>query len=85
MYEMLMGVFGMLISIISWYVKRQESRIDNLEKSLAEHRLEDVATYVPRTELQDFADKVRQDMKDIMQPVSMKLQSIEEYLRKDRH
>lgn len=84
MFEIVLAIMSMLISIIGWYLRKQENRISELESSLTEHRLEDVSKYLTRAEMLDFADRIKADMKDVISPVSVKLQSIEEYLREGK-
>jgi hypothetical protein len=82
--EIIGGLLALIISIVGFYVKRAYARMDEIQKELTEHRLVDVEKYVPRHEMQEFADKIRIDIQTIVNSIDRKLQSIEESLRSRR-
>ena len=79
--EIIGGLLTMITSIIGFYVRMAYTRMDEMQAELTKHRLEDVKEYVPRTEMQAFADRIRTDIQNIVNPLDRKLQSIEESLR----
>ena len=82
--EIIGGLLTLLTSIIGFYVKRAYTRMDEMQNELTKHRLEDVKEYVPRQELQAFAEGIRRDLQSMVNPIHVKLQSIEESLRDKR-
>lgn len=58
--------------------------MDELEKELTDHRLVDVGTYVPRSEMQEFANQIRVDIQGMNNNLDRKLESIESHLRSSR-
>lgn len=82
--EIFTGVFTLLFSIGSFYIKRLYNDMDALKKELTEHRLEDVEKFLPRSEMHEYAERIRNDVQGIINPVNSKLQSIEEFLRNRR-
>lgn len=87
-WEIVSGVVSLLLSIVSFFVRRLYTKLDNsdakieaLENALAEHRIEDVANYVKRDEMKTLWDSLKTEMRDLLAPMGSKLQSIEEFLR----
>jgi hypothetical protein len=75
---------GLLTSIVGFYVKKLYSDMDNLKEELHNHKVEDAKEYITRNEMKDVSASLKEDIKDILEPLSNKLQSIEEFLRKRR-
>ncbi len=88
MLEIAIAVGGILASIIGFYIKRLYREVDSVKKDikafrdeLTSHRVEDASRYLPRSEMNEFADRIKLDVQNTLQPMYSKLQSIEEYLR----
>ncbi len=86
--EIVSGVVSLIITVVSFFVKRLYTKLDELttktdalESALAEHRIDDVASYVKRDEMKTLGDSLKIEMKDLLAPMGAKLQSIEEFLR----
>lgn len=56
--------------------------MDTLERELTLHRVEDAAKFLPRSEMEAFANRIRDDITTIVQPLATKMQSVEEFLRR---
>lgn len=92
MLEIAIAIGGIIASIIGFYIKRLYREIDSVKndmkvmrEELTNHRVDGAARYLPREEMKEFADRIRQDVQSNLQPLFVKLQSIEEYLRKSPH
>lgn len=79
--EIILAVVGLMASALGFYVKQLYGRLDKLESHLQTHLVEDAAKYIPRAEMNEFADRIRSDVQAIVQPMLKQLQSIEEHLR----
>lgn len=82
--EISLAVVGLLASAVGFYVKMLYREIANLKGELQRHLVEDASKYLPRTEMNDITMRLRQDVQMMFTPLMEKLQSIEEYLRKER-
>lgn len=74
-------VLGTVVSIIGFYIRGLYSRVEALEKEMADHRVEDVKEYVRHRDLQIL----KEDIKEILAPLAAKMENIESHLRERRH
>lgn len=79
--EIIIAVVGLIASGVVFYVKQLYKKISDIDTKLQKHLVEDAEKYVPRSELQEFANRIRLDVQAMVSPINDKLQSIEEYLR----
>lgn len=82
--EISLAVVGLLASAVGFYVKMLYREIANLKGELQRHLVEDASKYLPRSEMNDFANRFRLDVQGLEQRMMDKLQSIEEYLREKK-
>lgn len=82
--EISLAVVGLIASAVGFYVKMLYREISTLKGELQRHLVEDASKYLPRTEMNDITMRLRQDVQMMFTPLMEKLQSIEEYLRKEK-
>ena len=75
--HILFAVAGIIASIIGFYVKELYGRVKALEKDMADHRVEDVEKYVQHRDLMIL----KNDIKEILAPLTSKMENIENHLR----
>lgn len=73
-------IAGFIASIIGFYVKELYGRVKALEKDMADHRVEDVEKYVQHRDLMIL----KNDIKEILAPLTSKMENIENHLRSRR-
>ena len=81
MSHIIISVAGIVASIIGFYVKELYGRVKDLEKDMADHRVEDVEKYVQHRDLIGL----KNDIKEILAPLATKMENIENHLRERRH
>lgn len=79
--SVIVSVAGFIASIIGFYVKELYGRVKDLEKDMADHRVEDVEKYVQHRDLM----VLKNDIKEILAPLASKMENIENHLRERRH
>lgn len=78
--EALLGIVSLSGSVMGFYVKRMYDKMDTLEENLQHHILEDAKNLVTRDEMLSMKD----DFRNMLSPISSKLDSIESYLRNSK-
>ena len=79
--SVIVSVVGIISSIIGFYVKELYGRVKDLEKDMADHRVEDVEKFVQHRDLIGL----KNDIKEILAPLASKMENIENHLRERRH
>lgn len=80
--EIVLGLLGIILTGVGFYVRRLYSKMDQLEQDLVTHRVDDARSFITRMEMKEYADRIREDIKQLVLPLDNKLQSIEKFLRK---
>lgn len=60
-------------------------RIDNTERNLIEHRVDDARTYIPRQEYEEKNEVLKADIRDMVHSINESIRSIEHYIRENRN
>lgn len=79
--EALLGLVSVSGSIMGFYIRRMYNEMDTLKVNLQQHVLEDAKNLVTRDEMLSM----KEDFRNMLSPISSKLDSIESYLRKSKH
>lgn len=83
-YEILELLILGLLAIVGFFVKRAFDRMDRMEEELKKHKEDDLLTYATKDHLREIEVDFQTFLKEVMEPVNRKLESIEVHLR-DRH
>jgi hypothetical protein len=83
-----LAIFGVVCSIIGFYLKRLYEKVDQhgvdikeVTTGLHNHRVEDASTYVSRQELDARFHELRDDIRGMISPLNAQLQSMSNFLR----
>lgn len=83
--EIILGLFGFIIGIVSFYIRRLYDKMDEIELEFNAHRLDNAKTCMTRYEMEHFSRSVKDDISKLMDPLHEKLRDIETYLRKEHN
>lgn len=70
-------ILGGVASVAGFYIRGLYSRVDALEKDMVYHRVEDAKEFVRKSDMQIL----KEDIKELISPLSTKLGEIEKHLR----
>ena len=75
--NVILFILGGVASVAGFYIRGLYGRVDALERDMVDHRVEDAKEFVSKTDMQIL----KEDIRELISPLSTKLGEIEKHLR----
>ena len=79
--EISLALLSVVSSLLMYFIKRTNNRIDKVDTELQNHRVEDARHYITRVEHDNKIEILKSDIREMVGSIGESVRNIENYIR----
>ena len=79
--EISLALLSVVSSLLMYFIKRTNNRIDKVDTELQNHRVEDARNYITRVEHDNKLEILKADIREMVGSIGESVRNIENYIR----